>query len=1085
MTLPRLFPAFAAILILGACNIDPPPDAATDVLTGTDSSDASTEIGGADIAVVQDAVDLPNSDPDASCATLGCFCEDDRECDSGYCIEGIEAGEFICSAFCIDDCGDPEFECVLLENSGGDSVRLCVPAADRQCQPCERDRDCGGTTTVCTELLDGTFCAIPCFENGGCPSGNSCEPVLSNGESVEVCLPNEGVCSDCYDPDLDGYGVGRECRGGDCDEEEAGINEGASEVCDSVDQDCDGWTDEDFDFETDVDNCGGCNIRCSADDAVSVCTDGLCGIGECNVDWGDCNSDQRDGCETDLTAPDSCGTCAAIGGLPGTICGTCDEGLWACNDDGTADCADDPGVERLNGCGGCNGLEGPVGENCGTCGSGGWICNGSEFVVCSGDLGELAHNECGGCTIIAGDAGTPCGTCGTGLMSCVSLERLACDGDRGPSALNACLGCGFLRETPGESCGTCDAGEWACDGTDAVACAGDPGVGALSACGGCTVLAAEPETACGTCGSGEWTCAGTDALICAGDAGSEATNPCGGCEELDGEPSDACGPCGLDRLECLAPDSIACNGSTAVNVCGGCTELEVEPETVCGACGAGVFVCDAGSESTTCVDGPNCPPTQPLVEIVPAFPTALDALACQVVVESIDPEGDGVSYGFVWERGGVGAGPESDTVPAAELALGDEWLCQAMPTDGTDDGAPGRSSAVTIGDPCEDELLDGNETDVDCGGAALTIAGAPHTCDRCAVGDDCLLDGDCAAGAYCDGVCTAWACLPSTNFCSGGDVHLCDGRGSSSSFVEACLLGCEGGSCIAGCGDGAVGLGEACDDGLDNSDVTADSCRTDCSWPRCGDAVVDGGESCDDGGLGGCTEDCSEAATGSSCLGLRALGTTVDGVYSIDPDGVGPLGAQSLYCDMTTDGGGWTLTYIVRNDLPSASNPYWPQVVPGSGTSFPTAPARPTGYFQGPTLATRSSLFTATASTEWRATHVTEETVLFDVKSGWTGSTGIGLRCFATGQGSCTSISQTCSSSSTDATVLLNTSGTPISAGGTGYVCDVGWSDCTFCVDWSSIRTDASAGGSTSSAYRYTGDTSLSIESTQTYYWIR
>ncbi len=52
---------------------------------------------------------------------------------------------------------------------------------------------------------------------------------------------------------------------------------------------------------------------------------------------------------------------------------------------------------------------------------------------------------------------------------------------------------------------------------------------------------------------------------------------------------------------------------------------------------------------------------------------------------------------------------------------------------------------------------------------------------------------------------------------------------------------------LAFCGDGVVGGGEECDDGVANSDTDADACRIDCSLPFCGDGVSDSGEECDDG----------------------------------------------------------------------------------------------------------------------------------------------------------------------------------------------------------------------------------------------
>jgi hypothetical protein len=67
------------------------------------------------------------------------------------------------------------------------------------------------------------------------------------------------------------------------------------------------------------------------------------------------------------------------------------------------------------------------------------------------------------------------------------------------------------------------------------------------------------------------------------------------------------------------------------------------------------------------------------------------------------------------------------------------------------------------------------------------------------------------------------------------------------------------------------------------------------------------------GGMGGGTP-----AVASSCLDLRNDGVDVDGTYSIEVNS-SPL---TVYCDMTTDGGGWTQLYdqdVAQGYLPTAT----------------------------------------------------------------------------------------------------------------------------------------------------------------------
>ena len=98
-----------------------------------------------------------------------------------------------------------------------------------------------------------------------------------------------------------------------------------------------------------------------------------------------------------------------------------------------------------------------------------------------------------------------------------------------------------------------------------------------------------------------------------------------------------------------------------------------------------------------------------------------------------------------------------------------------------------------------------------------------------------------------------------------GRVEACDdGARNSESPGAACRTTCRD----AGCGDGVLDLGEACDDG---NLVNEDGCTVLCAPPRCGDGFRQSaaGEQCDDGNFAdgdGCSAICQREASECSIL---------------------------------------------------------------------------------------------------------------------------------------------------------------------------------------------------------------------------
>jgi hypothetical protein len=77
---------------------------------------------------------------------------------------------------------------------------------------------------------------------------------------------------------------------------------GGVEICDEIDNNCDGRRDEGFDLNT-VERCGGCNTRCELSHATAVCTEVgtefRCRIDECEDGFHNADDLDSTGCEYD------------------------------------------------------------------------------------------------------------------------------------------------------------------------------------------------------------------------------------------------------------------------------------------------------------------------------------------------------------------------------------------------------------------------------------------------------------------------------------------------------------------------------------------------------------------------------------------------------------------------------------------------------------------------------------------------------------------------------------------------------------------------------------------------------------------
>ena len=684
------------------------------------------------------------------------------------------------------------------------------------------DNNCNGTTDETTDLAHDT-------QNCG-----SCNHVCGFFQATPHCvptgLPPPDPPGDCvFDPLVDcrpGFHDANHMQADGCEYQCSPTN-GGVEICDFLDNDCDGVIDETLDTSMDPANCGLCGRTCSFPHATPRCSMGTCLFNpatDCQTGFHDIDGTQLNGCEYACT-PTNGGVEKCDG-----VDNDCDGRVDQSNPGGGATCNNSPGgtpvgectqtgtVTCVSGALRCVGAPGPASET----------CNGLDD-DCDGMTDENPT-----------DVGAVCspavGNCTAGIFACVSGTRMC------------------LREI-GPTAEVCNGIDDDCDNqTDESPT--DPSLG--MPCGLDT----------GACVHGTNTCT-NGAIVCTGGVGP-TSEICDGIDNdcdntIDVGAVDVGGPCGSDVGACV-PGTFVCMGGA--RVCQGgltpgtetCNNQDddcdgVIDENITGGCYSGpagtqgVGVCAPGNH--TCTSGTFGPCVG---QVLPGS-------------ESCNNRDDNCN-GSTDE----GVNQSCYTGPAGTQNVG---RC-----------APGTQacSAGTFSGPCTGQVLPGGEScnniDDNCNGtvddgvtqACYTGPAGTQNVGLCRAGNQA-----CSAGTF-SGACVGQI-TPVVEICDNKDNN-CNGS-VDESVSQACYTGPAGtqnvGRCAAGsqsCAAGAFGActgqtlpgAESCNNIDDNCNGSVDEGVTQSCYGGPGGTL----------GVGVCasgTQTCSAGAFSGACVGQVTPGT--------------------------------------------------------------------------------------------------------------------------------------------------------------------------------------------------------------------